>query len=314
MITIKQIEALSSVAALGSVARAADRLHVTESALSKRLAELEQILAIEIFERSTRELRITEVGKTILELANELLVKRDAILSTANGTAFHKQTFSFGMTEFIASKWLVPIVERISTSYGELTLKPKVGLSRDLLEELMDGRLDLLIVPKTQFGDELSVMPLFESGYVWVCSPRYMLAQEPVGAHEFSKLSLIVQPNGSANYVALFKWLSEHGAPQPKQVSCNSLDGLKNLLEAGFGVALLPELYCQHEVQTGVLRTFDITLSIAPSRYVAVFRNEPQDGLVKCIAQLISAQLGTNAEKRDERLLTGKSQACTVAG
>jgi DNA-binding transcriptional LysR family regulator len=78
--TFKQLEALYWIAQLGGFAAAADRLHTTQSAISKRVRELEQLFEIELFDRSLRTARLTDKGQEMFVLAKKLLEDRDAAI------------------------------------------------------------------------------------------------------------------------------------------------------------------------------------------------------------------------------------------
>src|ERR1700744_5848725 len=80
VITLKQLEAVYWVARLGTFAAAADRLHTTQSAISKRVNELEVFFSTPLFDRSHRAPRLTPKGRELLDTAEEMLQSRDRLL------------------------------------------------------------------------------------------------------------------------------------------------------------------------------------------------------------------------------------------
>ncbi len=80
MITFKQIDALYWIAELGSFEAAANKLNMSQSAISKRIQELEETFDVEIFDRSKRNARLTEKGAELLDYAKDLLERRDYLL------------------------------------------------------------------------------------------------------------------------------------------------------------------------------------------------------------------------------------------
>ena len=79
MLTLKQLEAVYWVARLGTFGAAADRLYTTQSAISKRINELEVFFVTSLFDRSRRTVQLTAKGRELLEAAEEMLQARDQI-------------------------------------------------------------------------------------------------------------------------------------------------------------------------------------------------------------------------------------------
>ena len=134
MPTIKQLEALRWIVALGSFEKAAERLHTTQSAISKRVQELEVELRTPVFDRTQRSSRLTVKGEAIMALAEELLSVRDRILAVGTGRAVAMRHLRFGVTELTAMTWLPAFVSELRASYPRIVLEPEVEMSADLFE------------------------------------------------------------------------------------------------------------------------------------------------------------------------------------
>ncbi len=106
MPTLKQLDALHWIAALGSFERAAERLGTTQSAVSKRIHELEAALGVEIFDRSQRGARLTPTGEAVLATAGDMLDLRDRLLDFAGQDPPSMRRLRFGVTELTAMTWL----------------------------------------------------------------------------------------------------------------------------------------------------------------------------------------------------------------
>ncbi|MBV7484044.1 LysR family transcriptional regulator [Bordetella sp. BOR01] len=292
MITIKQVEALHQVAVSRSIAAAARKLCTTESAVSKRLQELEQSLNVPLFDRGGRSLALTDTGAAILSVAVELLARRDAMLDIAHSPAFEGRTFRFGMTEFIAANWLTALLEGIRAQYGRVALEPRIGLTDDLLREQAQGELDVVIVPKSAQCAGRVVSPLFISRNVWVCGRTLPYGPGPLRPEDLADASLILQPSSSTLDTTVRQWFAENNAPMPKLISCNSLAGVKSLAVAGFGIVPLPHAYCQDELKAGVLREL-VVLPPLPARvYCTVRMPGPAAGLAAGMCQVVGRVLG----------------------
>ena len=291
MITIKQLEALDALARCGSLARAAERLYTTESAISKRLLEMESSLGVALFDRQSRALKLSEKGHEVLRLGVEILERRDAIEELASSPEFVGRRFRFGMTELIAKSWLPALVEGIRSQYAHVMLEPRVGLTFDLIKDLRAGELDLVIVPTPVLLDGLAAMTLFESINLWVCSPNFDYGEVPITPARLTTLSLILQPSSSVLNGIVQRWFVEHHAALPTLISCNSLEGLKALAVAGFGVANLPETFCREDIAEGRLMSLDIRPALPVNTYSAIYRPQAGSILAPRMAAVIKTML-----------------------
>jgi len=102
MISLKQAEAFYWIAMLGSVAEAAERLHLAQSTLSKRLLELETGVGVSLFDRSNRAVALTRVGEDLVPVAAELLKTERRFREKAAGPHAFGGPFRFGVTELVA--------------------------------------------------------------------------------------------------------------------------------------------------------------------------------------------------------------------
>ena len=125
LITFKQLEAIYWITELGSFAAAADRLNTTQSAISKRVQELEQQFSVEIFDRSKRTARLTEKGAEILHYAKSLLEERDNFIERVSSNQVLIRHFRIGVTELTAMTWLPQLVKEIKTEYPRVSIEPE---------------------------------------------------------------------------------------------------------------------------------------------------------------------------------------------
>src|SRR3954468_17538558 len=102
MITLRQLEALHWIAQLGTFERAAVKLNTTQSAISKRIQELEAASGLAVFDRNQRGARLTEKGEHLLALVLEMLALQDRMLELKDGGDMPARRISIGVTELSA--------------------------------------------------------------------------------------------------------------------------------------------------------------------------------------------------------------------
>src|SRR6478752_3008396 len=122
--TFKQLEALYWIARLGGFAQAASHLHTSQSAISKRVRELEQLFDTELFDRSLRTARLTEKGEEMFVLASKLLEQRDAAVEQFGKPGVLERRIRLGVTELSAMTWLPRLIGVIQQHYPKVILEP----------------------------------------------------------------------------------------------------------------------------------------------------------------------------------------------
>lgn len=287
MLTFKQLEALQQWVATGSIAGAAEKLFTTESALSKRLQELERTLGVAVFDRSGRALSLTGTGEVVLAMTQQLLAQRDALMDISRTPRFEGRRFRLGMTEFIASGWLTQLLEGVRQRYDRVDLEPRIGLSFDLVRDLSANELDVVIVPKSAVSPELVTRPLFVSSNVWVGAPALVQGVDVLDPEQLRNYSLILQPRNSALDTSVRRWFEDNHTALPRIISCNSLAGVKSLAIAGFGVVPLPLAYCRAEIEAGRLKPLEVRPALTERVYCAVRKPGPEQGLAALMSAVV---------------------------
>ena len=118
-VTFKQLEALYWIVQLGTFAHAAQRLHASQSAISKRIGELEALFDTELFDRRQRSARLTEKGEEMFLVAKTLIEERDAALERLGSPEVSQRRVRIGVTELTAMTWLPRLVAGIQGCLSE---------------------------------------------------------------------------------------------------------------------------------------------------------------------------------------------------
>src|SRR5690606_28123426 len=132
---------------LGSFSNAADKLNTTQSAISKRVQEIERQFDILIFDRGGRIPKVTAKGMEIVTHAKSLLQERDHFVERASSSQVLLSQLRLGVTELTAMTWLPQLVAGIRSAYPKVAIEPEVELSTILFERLMADTVDLIVVP-----------------------------------------------------------------------------------------------------------------------------------------------------------------------
>ncbi|TGD97789.1 LysR family transcriptional regulator [Methylobacterium nonmethylotrophicum] len=289
MATLKQLEALHWIAVLGSYEKAAERLNTTQSAVSKRIQELEADLGTALFDRSKRRVRLTVKGEAILPLTDELLDLHARLVAIGSSQAAPIRQLRFGVTELTALTWLPAFVAEIRATYPAIVLEPEVEMSTDLFQRLRDGTLDFIVVPDSIWQPGFTSVPLASVQNVWMCSPALMHDRGIVPLAEIGRFNILTQGTRSGSGLFFAKWLEGCGVRFPRLVTSNSMIALVGLTIAEIGISYLPLHCCGGLIEQGKLRVIETDPPLPPVTYAAMFRSDESANVVNTISSISRA-------------------------
>jgi DNA-binding transcriptional LysR family regulator len=286
MITIKQIEAVYWVARLGRFDTAADHLNTTQSAISKRVQDLETRYGQPLFDRSRRSAQLTPMGEEVAALALSLLTQRDVIQQRLERPEKLKRKLRLGVTELTALTWLPDLVRGIRSAYPLVEIIPEIDLSPVLYERLSSNSIDLVIVPDIFHDNRYSSEKLESVENAWMCAPSLAVDQSELTLQALAERTLIVQGPLSGMGVAYGQWFKLEGIDVTKSITCNNLLAQIGLAVSGLATAYLP-LHCLgHLLEQGLLFHLKVTPKLPRVSYKAIHRSPEGDRFMSDIISI----------------------------
>ncbi|NWB96487.1 LysR family transcriptional regulator [Pseudomonas gingeri] len=286
MITLKQLEAIYWIVQLGSFEAASMKLNMSQSAISKRVQELEDAFDVPIFDRSKRSARLTEKGEELFECAVEMLRQRDYLLERVSSKESLVRRYRVGVTELTALTWLPALVEQIRAAYPKVALEPSIELSSELFKKLENDQLDLIIVPDI-FSDSRFVSTALKSvENVWMSAPDLYADDEPMDLQSLASYTVLTQGGSSGTGLIYERWLAEHNVRLNKTLISNYLVAQVGLTISGVGISYLPRECLAPLIEQGRLKVIQTPSPLPPIRYTAVHRADRLQGLSLEIARL----------------------------
>lgn len=284
MLTFKQLEAIYWIAELGGFSQAAKKLNTTQSAISKRVHELEESFAIPLFQRNSRKSTLTEKGEELFVLAKKLLAQRDAAIEQLLNPSVIERRLRLGVTELTAMTWLPKLIELIQINYPRVTLEPEVESSAALREKLMADDKDLIFVPDAFEKDSVIATRIGEVENVWMCKPGYVKESGKVRLLDLANYNLLTQGSRSGTGLFYARWLKAKGISPKQLIETNSMIALMGLTRSGIGVSYLPRSCMQLWAGPGQLQELQVTPPLPPTSYVAMYRrNQPSNFLASIV-------------------------------
>jgi LysR family transcriptional regulator for metE and metH len=278
-IEFRHLKTIRAIHQAGGLARAADLLHITQSALSHQIKGLEDQTGVELFVRRSKPLRLSAAGQRLLRLAEKILPEIEAIEAEFDGLREGSAgRLHIAIECHACFEWLFPVLERFRKTWGEVDVDIRPGLAFDALPALQKEEVDLVVSSDPEDLPGISFKPLFDYEPVFVASSQHPLAQKRyVEAADFRDEVLITYPVDRSR-LDVFTELLTPAKVEPKSIRQVELTAVILLLVASNrGVAVLPD-WVVREVKTSTdYVTRPLTATGKTKRLYAAIRDDDAD-------------------------------------
>jgi LysR family hydrogen peroxide-inducible transcriptional activator len=251
MITLRQMRYFDALARHLHFGHAAADVNVSQPALSMQIRELEAILGIALVERRPSGVRLTSEGHEIARRAGRILAEaRDLVDYGRQAGGVLSGELRLGIIPSIAPYLLPRILPALTGSYPDVDLQVRETLTQSLMQELAQGRLDVILAALPVAGADLETRPLFQDRFLLAVqnSPDLDERQrvDPAGI-DGSSLLLLEEGHCLRDQTLNY---CEGLRPQGRSAfGATSLSTVMQMVAAGYGVTLLPELCASVEVR-----------------------------------------------------------------
>ena len=288
--TLKQLEAFYWAATCASFAVAAQRLHLSLSSLSKRIAELEASLGQALFDRSGHRAALTDAGSHLLPQARQLLQAAESVRqSVAQRTGLHG-VCRFGVGELTALTWLPRLVRRMQQQHPGLTPEPSVDIGEVLERRVEAGELDFAIVAGRSSRSGITSVPVAQALFAWCAAPALVGRARTLSPALLTDHALVTLPTGAGTTRILDDWLAAQlGGLAPRRLVCNHWGGVAGMLVEGAGIGLLPQAWAWALQRRGALRVLVAKPALAPLPYAFQWRRDDARPVVAALRELAQA-------------------------
>jgi LysR family transcriptional regulator for metE and metH len=275
-VEIRHLRLLVAIVEEGSITRAGARLHLTQSALSHQLSDLEDRLATQIFSRTKSGLVLTQSGHQILKVAREVLgrleiARRELVVGAQQTTGVLRLT-----TECLTCyHWLPQVMRRLHSKYPDVQVQVDVNATSRPLQALQEGRIDLALAYTPGRRAALVNKPLFNDELVAVLAPNHPLAKRPyLQPGDFTDQAAILYSK-SRKDMLIYKKFFVSGKVEPKKILTVQLtEAMIELAKAGLGIAILTRWSVEPEVRAGRLLALPLGREGLHRSWSAVYRKQ----------------------------------------
>jgi DNA-binding transcriptional LysR family regulator len=257
-----EISAFVTIAQLGGFTRAAERLHRSQPAISRRIGLLEQELGAALLERMRGGASLTEAGRAFLPFAEAVLAAvedgRRAVRTAASDTP---SPVSLALVGTLADSNIVDVLRQFAQRSEAFTLDLRTATSNEVSDLVRRGEVTLGLRYFPDERTELRARVVGIEPLRVICSREHRLVGKRVGKRQLAGEKWVSFPANRGREALgriLERQLIGAGVDEPKITVIDSLTAQKRLVEAGFGIALVPESSVRDELKLGTLAELDI--------------------------------------------------------
>jgi LysR family transcriptional regulator, hydrogen peroxide-inducible genes activator len=241
---LKDLKYLVALADTGHFGKAAERSFVSQPTLSAQLKKLEEYLGVKLVERQPKNVQLTEVGRQIVVRARRMLDEGDEIIALArSNTDPFAGKLKMALIPTIGPYLLPRVMQKIRKTMPHLGLMLYEYQTEPLLKRLRDGELDLGIIALPAVQDGVESRPLYEEAFTVALPNHHPLADKStIKVADLKGQTLLLLEDGHCLRDQALEVCSRVDVREAEDFRATSLETLRQMVVAGLGLTLLPEL------------------------------------------------------------------------
>ena len=249
-INFTALRAFYEVARCNSFTLAADHLCLTQPAVSKAVSGLEDVLGISLFERTSRQVRLTEAGQGLWDHARSIFAMEQAAMDEiVQRRGLRRGKLHIGASTTIASFWLVQELARYLQCYPDIDVHVSAGNTQSMVQRVLDGEVEMALVEGGVIEE-----PRLDCHW-WRNEPLLLVAAPtyPVQYHDLNCSRWVMREQGSGTAQVVHDYLERAGIFPQARVVVESNQAVVEMVVAGAGIAIVPLVLARHYQERGEL-------------------------------------------------------------
>ena len=251
---LSQLQVFLTVAKEQSFSRAAEKLYRTQPAVSIAIRKLEESVGQPLVARGARQVKLTDAGELLRDYAERLLNLRDEIQKGMEDLGnLGRGELRLGVNESSIHA-LLPALARYRKLYPGVRLVMHRTLSRDIPQEVLNYRLDLGAVSYVPEDPKLEAVEILQDELTFVVPPKHPLARRrSVDIKELGEETFIAHNVDSPYRTRVIQLFEKHRTPLQRTIEMPTIESIKRFVQMGMGVAIVPRMCVQWEVERKLL-------------------------------------------------------------
>jgi DNA-binding transcriptional LysR family regulator len=240
---LDRLAAFAHVVELGSFSAAAERLDLSQPAVSLQIRELEKQVGVRLIERVGRRATPTAAGEELLGHTRRIRAAVDAALDAmarhAKGTVGR---IRLGTGDTACIYFLPPVLRALRSKFPSLDIVVNTGNTPDILKSIEENTIDIGLVTLPAPGRMLDVQPLLDDEFVAITSQRAAALPDRVTAADLARLPVVLYESNANTRQLIDQWMIRAGISLKPVMELGSVEAIKELVGAGLGCSIIPRM------------------------------------------------------------------------
>lgn len=253
---IRQLRAFVSIAELGTFTAGAQRVHVTQAAISMQIRQLENELGARLFVRAPRKVMLTEAGEQLLLRARQILRDHDAAIEEiADLAGAERGRLRVGSASAMVTTDVLPkLLRDVRRQHSRADITVASGTSESLVQLILGGELDVAFVSLPVEARGINTERLNQDQLVAIASPQHRLAkQKTIDAYTLAGEKLILGERGGNTRRLIDQFFAQAGVTLHVAMELSRQQAIRRMVEEDMGIGIVPLHTVRDEVEKGRL-------------------------------------------------------------
>lgn len=256
--TLRHFKIFVSVCDTMNMTAAAEKLFISQSAISQAIAELERYYAVRLFERFSRKLFLTHAGERLLSYARHMIRMNADIEKDMK--ALHESGFiRLGASVTIGATVLPKLVAAYKQRNPQTAIAVFESNTQQIENRILQDQTDIALVEGEISSPDIVSSPFMDDELALICGVKHRFASlSAIAPPELEKENFIIRETGSGTRKTLEEVLAAHAISWKASWICNNADTIKMAVAEGLGIAVISKRAVTSEVKAGILFTKEI--------------------------------------------------------
>ena len=269
---LHQLRYFVAIAETGNFTRASERNHVSQPSLSQQIQKLETEVGHKLFHRLGRKAVLTEAGTAFLERARRILFEVENATKELGDKRGLGRRITVGAVQTVMPYLITPLIARLRDEHPNLLIGAREDFRGSLLRAVVEGDVDLAVVPQPVKDHRISIEPLFTEPLLLVVGKRHPIASRTeITVNDLAGETFVSLGDSSSLAAQIQAFFGDQQFRPQIGFRCAQVATLKQIVASGLGISLLPQLARQTEDRESL--TYLRLTGSEPTRELVVIRH-----------------------------------------
>jgi len=290
--TIRHLKIFITVADCGKMNLAAKKLYISQPSVSQAIQELEKEYGIQLFERLSQKLYITDNGEKLLSYARHIVDSYEEMDLAMKNAGEHPK-IQIGCSVSVGTCLIGKVLNEMEERYPNLDTRVIINNTTSIEKQIANSDLDVGIVEGIVTNPDMEKIPLCEDELVIVAGKKHPFYQRTeIALEELRDADMIAREDGSMVRNQYEQLLVTHGITLHTKWSSTNTEAIKNAVIDGKGIAILSKLLVEKEIQSGELRKIPVhDVKVQRTIHLIYHKNKYISNIMKSFVEISQTEL-----------------------